>query len=54
VDGKANAALQKFLAAEFATAPSHVHIERGKNSRTKTVRIDHTGRIPAELADGPS
>ncbi len=51
VDGKANAALQRFLGSEFATAPRHVHIERGANSRTKTVRIDNAGRIPPQVTD---
>jgi uncharacterized protein (TIGR00251 family) len=53
VDGKANAALIRFLGAEFATAPSHVHIERGANGRTKTLRIDNARRIPAQVAVEP-
>jgi uncharacterized protein (TIGR00251 family) len=46
-DGKANARLKKFLAAEFGTSASSVTIERGEHSREKTVRIDAPGRIPA-------
>jgi len=48
-DGKANARLKQFLAAEFGTAVSAVTIERGEHSREKTVRIDAPGRIPAQL-----
>jgi len=48
-DGKANARLKKFLAAEFGTSASAVTIERGEHSREKTVRIDAPGRIPAQL-----
>jgi len=48
-DGKANARLKKFLAAEFGTSASAVTIERGEHSREKTVRIDGPERIPALL-----
>lgn len=45
-DGKANARLKKFLAAEFRTPQSAITIERGDRSREKTVRIEAPGRIP--------
>ncbi|MGE0625163.1 MAG: DUF167 domain-containing protein [Pseudomonadales bacterium] len=45
-DGKANARLKKFLAAEFGTSASAVTIERGEHSREKTVRIDSPRRVP--------
>jgi uncharacterized protein (TIGR00251 family) len=54
VDGKANAALQKFLGKEFATAPSHVHIERGTGSRHKTIRIENARKIPRQVALTPT
>jgi len=50
-DGKANARLKKFLAAEFGTSVSAVTIERGERSREKTVRIDSPRRIPEPLAE---
>lgn len=45
-DGKANAALRKFLAAEFGTPASAVTIARGEKSREKSVLIEAPGRIP--------
>ena len=39
VDGKANSHLQKFLAKSFAVAKSQVVIEKGEQSRHKTVLI---------------
>jgi len=51
VDGKANDLLRQFLGQEFATAPSHVHIERGAHARIKSVRIEAAGRIPRQLAE---
>jgi uncharacterized protein (TIGR00251 family) len=45
-DGKANAALRKFLAAEFGTSTSAVTIERGEKGREKTVHIEAPRRIP--------
>lgn len=50
-DGKANAALRKFLAKSFATTFSEVHIEHGQSSRIKLIRVDHPGRVPAEIFD---
>ena len=51
IDGKANAALRKFLAQSFATTLSEVHIEHGQSSRIKLIRVDHPGRVPAEIFD---
>jgi len=48
-DGKANARLRKFLAAEFQTPLGAITIEQGETSREKTVRIDSPGRLPAAL-----
>ena len=39
VDGKANAALVRFLALAFGVPPSRVTLLRGETSRQKTVRI---------------
>ncbi|MDD4287095.1 MAG: DUF167 domain-containing protein [Candidatus Peribacteraceae bacterium] len=38
-DGKANAALIRFLAQIFAVPKSHVEIVRGQTSKTKVVHI---------------
>ncbi len=40
VDGAANTAVEKALAAHFGVAPSRVEITRGHGARFKTVRID--------------
>ena len=45
-DGRANAALKKFLAAEFGTPRAAVRMERGEKSREKTVSIQDPARIP--------
>lgn len=49
VDGKANAALQAFLAEAFAVSKRQVQIEAGELSRLKRVRIHQPGRWPSEL-----
>jgi uncharacterized protein (TIGR00251 family) len=46
VDGKANAALLRFLAAEFDVALRAVTIVHGETSRRKTVRIVAPQRRP--------
>ena len=51
-DGKANARLKKFLAAEFGTSAGAVTIERGEHSREKTVRIEAPKRVPEPLRTG--
>ncbi len=51
IDGKANAALRKFLAKSFATTPSEVHIEQKESSPMKLIRMDHPGRVLAEIFD---
>lgn len=49
-DGKANAELIRFLAAEYAVSQRAVIIEQGARSRDKTVRIDDPNRLPEEVA----
>ncbi|PZQ88328.1 MAG: hypothetical protein DI534_12820 [Leifsonia xyli] len=40
VDGKANAALERAIAAYLGLAPSRVTLVRGHAARVKTVRVD--------------
>ena len=47
VDGKANAALLKFLAAELKISKSAVELKSGECSRDKVVRI--SGMTPDEI-----
>lgn len=47
VEGRANSELEGFLAEQFGTGRSSVHILSGRNSRRKLVRIDHHGSLPA-------
>ena len=47
VDGKANAALRRFLADAFGVPLQRVSILRGENSRQKLVRIE----APVERPD---
>lgn len=49
VDGKANAALQVFLAEAFGVSKRQVGIEAGELSRSKRVRVRRPGRWPSEL-----
>ena len=49
-DGRANAELVRFLAAEFAVPLKAVTIEQGTASRDKTVRIDEPNRLPEAVA----
>ena len=46
VDGKANAELVRFLAAEFGVPLRAVVLVRGQGSRQKTVRVEHPSRRP--------
>lgn len=50
VDGKANAALIRYLADLFGVARSSVSITRGETSREKTVLIFPAPELPPELA----
>lgn len=50
VDGKANAALQAFLADAFGVSKRQVSIEAGELSRLKRVRVRQPGQWPPELA----
>lgn len=40
VDGKANAAVERLIAAHLGIAPSRVRIARGHTARVKLVRVD--------------
>ena len=40
VDGKANAAVERVVAAYLGVAPSRVAIVRGHTARTKLIRVD--------------
>ena len=46
VDGKANAELARFLAAEFGVPAARVTFVRGSAARRKTVRIESPSRRP--------
>jgi hypothetical protein len=50
VDGAANAALLRFLAAEFGVTRSEVRLIAGASARAKTVRIVQPRRQPVWLA----
>ena len=47
VEGKANAELRRFLAAEFGVPLARVTLVRGEASRRKTVRIEGPATRPA-------
>jgi uncharacterized protein (TIGR00251 family) len=49
LDGKANAALRRFLADEFDTRLANVTILRGEKGRDKVVSISDPGRIPEAI-----
>ncbi|MBL4608391.1 MAG: YggU family protein [Pseudomonadales bacterium] len=49
VDGKANAALIKFLAGYFGTASKAVEIVSGQHSRRKRVRVRGLLSLPDEF-----
>jgi len=53
VDGKANAHLIEFLAAQFAVAKQAVTIVSGETGRQKTVRIENPRQLPAALSIAP-
>lgn len=53
VDGKANACLLKFLAAQFDVPAASVSLQSGESSRQKTVLIRAPRRLPAELSITP-
>lgn len=50
VDGKANAALIRYIADLFGVARSAVSITRGETGREKTVLICPAPELPPELA----
>jgi hypothetical protein len=51
VDGAANKALVKFLAAEFGVPRQQVIIEQGDSSRRKRVRIQAPATLPPAVAE---
>ncbi|HUH37584.1 MAG TPA: DUF167 family protein [Spongiibacteraceae bacterium] len=52
VDGKANARLQRFLAAQFAVPVSRVQLVSGASSRDKTLAIQAPVELPEALGLG--
>ena len=53
VDGKANAHLIEFLAAQFSVPKQAVTIVSGDTGRQKTVRIENPRQLPAALSIAP-
>ena len=51
VDGKANAALIRYLADLFGVAKSSISITRGERGREKTVLIRPAPELPPALAE---
>jgi len=51
VDGKANAAVTRFLAKAFGVPRRDVALTHGARGRNKSVRITKPRKIPAEVAD---
>ncbi|GMR16936.1 MAG: DUF167 family protein YggU [Gammaproteobacteria bacterium] len=49
VENKANKHLLKFLAKIFAVAPSHIKLLKGKNQRTKRVKILNPQKLPKTI-----
>lgn len=49
VDGKANAALEAFIAAQLGVARRLVSVEKGVSSREKRVSVADAGIDPARL-----
>lgn len=49
VDGKANQVLVAFLAKAFGLPKTRVHIDKGANSRQKTIRLEQPSRLPDGL-----
>jgi uncharacterized protein (TIGR00251 family) len=50
VDGRANAELARFIAESFGVARAQVEVIRGKQARTKQVRVDGPTRLPLGVA----
>lgn len=53
VDGKANARLIEFLAAQFAVPKRAIEIVSGAGARQKTVRIESPRQLPPALSIAP-
>lgn len=49
VDGKANAAIERWFAGLFGVGRGAVTIEAGARSRDKRLRIERPEKLPAEL-----
>jgi hypothetical protein len=50
VDGKANAALLKFLGKVFGVAPTSIVLESGETGRNKRLRIPSPRSLPASIS----
>ncbi|MFN8104361.1 MAG: DUF167 domain-containing protein [Acidimicrobiia bacterium] len=51
VDGRANTALERYLASRLGVRPRDVRVVSGARSRTKTVRVEDPGGVdPGRLA----
>jgi uncharacterized protein YggU (UPF0235/DUF167 family) len=46
VEGRANRALVRAIAAEFGVAPSRVHVVAGERGRDKVVEVEGVDRLP--------
>jgi uncharacterized protein (TIGR00251 family) len=51
VEGKANEALLRFIAEQFAVPLRNVELLRGAQSRHKTVKVSGSSVLPESLAD---
>ena len=51
LDGKANAALIRFLAKEFGLPRAQVQLESGFKSRTKSLRLKSPTRLPLPMVE---
>ena len=49
IEGRANAALVKFLAGQFRVARSRVRLVAGEFDRDKVVEIDRPAALPQEI-----
>jgi len=51
IEGRANEALQRFIADSFNVPLRNVELERGAQSRRKTVRVSGSSVVPESLLD---
>lgn len=45
VDGRANTALERYVASRLGVRPRHVQVVAGARGRTKTVRVEDPGGV---------